>query len=87
MPMQPDPNAAPPPDQGGGENPAQAMTSLLDAMKALHDGIADKAPPEALQALEAAMSAYEQFLSALGGGGQSGPQPVQQGSDMAGGRA
>jgi hypothetical protein len=93
MPMQPDPNAAPPggppPEQGGGqEDPGKALASLLEAMTSLLQGIQDKAPPEAVQALQQAIQAYQQFLDALGGGGgPQGPQPVQQGSDMAGGRA
>ena len=78
------PGAAPPEGQ---EDPVAALTDLLNAMQSLHQGIAEQAPPEAVQALEAAIGAYDQFLNMMTGkGAPQGPQPVQQGSAMAGGQ-
>jgi hypothetical protein len=76
----------PPTAEGGGESPAEAVTMLLDALQNLHQGIARQAPPEAVQALEAAISAYQQFLEIIGIGGApqggpppGGPEPAPQG--------
>jgi hypothetical protein len=65
------PEAAPVQPEGqdaGGADPVKAMVMLGDSMDQLSAGLQKAgAPPEALEKLAEASSAYKEFLSILGG--------------------
>lgn len=70
------------PEQGQSEqNPLMAIKTAMDQMG---QGLADKMPPEAQKALQAAIQAYNQFLSVMGmGEGSAQPEAKSSGYEDA----
>lgn len=71
----------------GGQDPMAALQGIQTAMQQLAEGIGDKAPPQAMQALQSAMSAYGEFLQIVTGGPQAdkGAVPAPGGAENQGG--
>lgn len=69
---------------GKPEDAMAAFQGILDAMMNLADGLETSgAPPRAMEALTAAMTAYQEFLSVISGGSRQGSRPAQGGAEMA----
>lgn len=67
--------------QGGPEEALTAMKAVGDALGSMMDGAADGGiPPQALEKLEAANAAYQEFLSLVTGEGNAPKQalPIEQ---------